>query len=205
MEKQKNLAEGGTNQVKSDNLPSWLKPDDEQDRIASRKDEKANDRPLFGLDRPNSKPPTDGSELSTSLLGSFGSVEKSDSGFLTLGSSDFSLKPVTPDPAAAERMQAFKQLLGTSSPGSSGLGGGLDLSPGSLPGASPLKSPFSADMFRRDSFSQQPAPQPSTVPSLSPALTLPSYSPAIPPSSVPPVSRTPTPPANLFELPKRKY
>lgn len=203
---EKNRSDPATNRSKSDSLPDWLKPDGEESRISYGNGEKASVHSIFEIAKGRSTSTSANSDFTSPFGVISNPAEKSYQDFFNLRSSDSSSKPVLTDAAQVRRMQDFKQLLETRSPVSPSLSAGFDLDASGSRGSSPLKSPFAAGMFGRDSLSPQPAPQPSVLPSFAPTTTLPGAS--APLLSAPPaaaLSRSFTPPASTFELPKRKF
>ena len=204
---EKASAQAATNQVASDNLPSWLKPDAGEEESAFGKDGKQTDHSIFGNVETNSKR-TSGNGEFTSLFssGPDTTTERSSSTFFSFRPADSGDKPAGKDAAREMRMQEFKQLLETSSPVSSGIGAGFGSFTPSRPEVAATVPAFSAGNLGLDSFSPQPATRPATLPSLSPSAALPNYAtPSLSPPPVTPASRTYAPPPPAFELPRRKF
>jgi hypothetical protein len=205
MEKARDQA--ATNQVASDNLPSWLKPGDGQEESVFGNDGKQTDHSVFGNVEANSKrTPGNGEFTSLFSSGPDTTTERSSTTFFSFRPSDSGDKPAGKDTARETRMQVLKQLLETGSPVSPGIGDGFGSSVPSSPGVAATVPAFSAGSFGLGSLSPQPATRPATLPSFSPSAALPSYAtPALspPPATTAPWTFTPRPP--VFELPKPKY
>lgn len=201
---EKKRVANSTNQAGSDQLPSWMKPGEREDK--------------HGRTTEEAKPAAESSS-GNSLLSSLATETKHSAGFdsgsplgggaATTGERGDGLfnfsssadKPLVKDTAREARMQEFKQMLDSRSVAGSTWGASPP-----APLASPATvTPFVSGSYGVNSFDARPVSRPPSLPSMSPVATAPSYfAPSVNPYPTAPTTRTPVP-SSSFELPKRKY
>lgn len=207
---EKARVEAATNHVKGDIAADQRRAEDAEEQDNARIEDKSEGTSIFGLGRVSANRPASVSETATPFSDAPSSAEKNFKNWFNSVSGDSSPKPPAPSAAQSTR-EAFKQLLETRSPAAPGLGAGTDVTASGSSAGSSLQSTFSSVLAGRDAFNPQTALSPSSLPSLTPATTLPnsvipSYSsPAFNPPPAPSTPRTWTPPSSAFELPKRKF